>query len=52
MNSEKAKYFLSISNNMIREFMVLFFVFSSEKKMMSSEFSPFERRMSFEGLLS
>ena len=50
MNSEKAKYFLSISDNMIREFMVLFYVFSSRKKRMSSEFSPFERSLSIQGL--
>ena len=33
-------------------FMIVFFVFSYEKKRISSEFSPFERSLSFEGLLS
>ena len=31
---------------------IIFSVFSSGKKRISSEFSPFERSLSFEGLLS
>ena len=50
MNSEKVRYFLSISNKTNDEaFMVVFFVFSFGKKRISSEFSPFERSLSFEG---
>ena len=33
-------------------FMTMFFVFSSGKKRISSEFSPFKKSLSFEGLLS
>ena len=33
-------------------FMTLFYVFFVEKKRISSEFSPLERSLSFEGLLS
>ena len=33
-------------------FMTMFFVFSFRKKRISSEFSPLERSLSFEGLLS
>ena len=33
-------------------FITLFSVFSSRKKRISSEFSPLERSLSFEGLLS
>ena len=33
-------------------FMAVFSVFSSRKKRISSEFSPLERSVSFEGLLS
>ena len=51
MNSEKVKYFLSISDKM-NEDVIIFYVFSSGKKRISSEFSPFERSLSFEGLLS
>ena len=43
MNSGKVKYFLSISDKINDEtFMVVFYVFSSGKKMMSSEFPHFE----------
>ena len=41
-----------MSDIITEEFMGIFFVFSSEKKRMSSEFSPFERSLSFERLLS
>ena len=37
---------------MIREFIVLFSIFSSGKKKTSSEFSPFEKSLSFKRLLS
>ena len=49
MNSEKVKYFFSMSDKMNED---VFYVFSSGKKRISSEFSPFERSLSFEGLLS
>ena len=53
MNSEKAKYFFFSKSNIItKEFMGIFAVFSSGKKRMSSGFSPSERSLSFEGLLS
>ena len=53
MNSEKAKYFFSMSDIITKEFMIVFYVFfSSRKKMMSSGLSPFERSLSFKGLLS
>ena len=53
MNLEKVKYFLSISDKINDEvFMVVFSVFSSKKKRVLLEFSPFERSLSFEGLLS
>ena len=51
MNSEIVKYFLSMSDKM-NEDVFIFYVFSSGKKRISSEFSPFERSLSFEGLLS
>ena len=43
MNSEKVKYFLSMSDKMNED---VFSVFSSGKKRISSEFSPFERSLS------
>ena len=50
MNSEKVKYFLSMSDKMNEDvFITLFSVFSSGKKRTSSEFSPLERSLSFEG---
>ena len=53
MNSEKVEYFLSISDKINAEaFIVVFYVFSSRKKRISSEFSPFGRSWSFEELLS
>ena len=52
MNSEKAKYFSSMSDIITKEFMSVFSVFSSGEKMMSSGFSHFERSSSFKGLLS
>ena len=53
MNSEKVRYFIFISNKINDEaFMVVFSIFSSRKKRISSEFSPFKRSLSFEGLLS
>ena len=52
MNFEKAKYFFSMSDIIIEEFMGIFYVFSFGKKRFSSGFSPFERSLSFEGLLS
>ena len=51
MNSEKVKYFLSMSDKM-NEDVFIFYVFSSGKKRISSKFSPFERSLYFEGLLS
>ena len=51
MNSEKVKYFLSMSDKM-NEDVFIFSVFSSGKKRISSKCSPFERSLSFEGLLS
>ena len=42
MNSEKVKYFLSMSDKM-NEDVFIFSDFSSGKKRISSEFSPFER---------
>ena len=53
MNSEKVGYFLSISDKMNDDkFMVIFYVFSSGKKRISSVFSPFNRSLSFGRLLS
>ena len=53
MNSEKVKYFLSMSDKINEDaFIALFSVFSFGKKRISSEFSHLERILSFEGLLS
>ena len=52
MNSEKVKYFFFTSDNVMEEVMDIFYVFSSGKKRVSSEFSPFERSLSFGELLS
>ena len=52
MNSEKVRYFLSVSDKINDEaFMVVFSVFSSRKKTISFEYSPFGRSLSFEGPL-
>ena len=48
MNSEKAKYFFSMSNIITEEFMGIFYVLSSGQKRMSFGFSSFERSLSFE----
>ena len=52
MNSEKVKYLLSMSDNVIEGFKGMFYVFSSGQKRISSIFSPFGRSLSFERLLS
>ena len=51
MNSKKAKYFFSMLDVITKEFMGIFSIFSSRKKRMSSEFSHFEKSLSFEGML-
>ena len=52
MNSKKFKYLLLMSDIVIEGFKGMFYDFSARKKRISSIFSPFERSLFFEGLLS